>query len=159
MAVDLDDLDVRILTLLARDGRAPASQLAEQVGLSRPAVADRIEKLERQGVIRGTTVVIDPASVGKQVTAFVAARGGSWRLDAKAKKAFDALMKSDEVVEAHTVAGDDCYLIKVRTDSIASLNAFVSRLGAPPLSLNTRTTIVMQTHCEKIGGITLGEKS
>ena len=66
-------------------------------------------------------------------------------------------MRSEEVLEAHTVAGDDCYLIKVRTDSIASLNALVSRLGAPPLSLDTRTTIVMQTHCEKVGGITLGE--
>ena len=159
MAVDLDELDLRILTFLLRDGRAPASQLAEQVGLSRPAVADRIEKLERQGVIRGTTVVVDPAAVGKRITAFVAARGGSWRLDRKTKKAFDALLKTDEVVEAHTVAGDDCYLIKVRTDSIASLNALVSRLGEPPLSLSTRTTIVMQTHCEKIGGITLGEES
>ena len=159
MAVDLDELDLRILTLLLHDGRTPASQLAEQVGLSRPAVADRIEKLERQGVIRGTTVVVDPAAVGKRITAFVAARGGPWRLDPKKKKAFDALMKSDEVVEAHTVAGDDCFLIKVRTDSISSLNALVSMLGAPPLSLNTRTTIVMQTHCEKVGGITLGEEA
>ena len=159
MAVELDDLDLRILTLLLRDGRAPASQLAEEIGLSRPAVADRIEKLERQGVIRGTTVVVDPASMGKEITAFVAARGGSWRLDAKTKRAFDALLKTDEVVEAHTVAGDDCYLIKVRTDSIASLNALVSRLGEPPLALSTRTTIVMQTHCEKVGGITLGEES
>ncbi|MBV9188578.1 MAG: Lrp/AsnC ligand binding domain-containing protein, partial [Acidobacteria bacterium] len=79
-------------------------------------------------------------------------------LDAKRKKAFDALMKMDEVVEAHTVAGDDCFLIKVRTDSITSLNVLVSKLTAPPLSLATRTTIVMQTHCEKVGGITLGEK-
>src|SRR5262245_24843143 len=145
MAVDLDDFDLRILTLLLGDGRAPASQLAEQVGLSRPAIADRIEKLERLGVIRGTTVVVDARMLGRQITAFVAARGGTWRGDSKAKSAFKTLMKSDEVVEAHTVAGDDCYLIKVRTDSIASLNALVSKLGAPPLSLDTRTTIVMQT--------------
>lgn len=158
MAVDLDELDLRILTLLLRDGRTPASQLAEQIGLSRPAVADRIEKLERQGVIRGTTVVVDHQVLGKRITAFVAARGGSSKSDPKAKKAFESLMKSDEVIEAHTVAGDDCYLIKVRTDSIASLNALVSSLGAPPLLLATRTTIVMQTHCEKIGGITLGEE-
>ena len=158
MSVDLDDLDLRILTLLLRDGRTPASQLAEQIGLSRPAVADRIEKLERQGVIRGTTVVVDHQALGKRITAFVAARGGSAKNDAKARKAFESLMKSEEVVEAHTVAGDDCYLIKVRTDSIASLNALVSSLGAPPLSLATRTTIVMQTHCEKVGGITLGEE-
>src|SRR5213078_2488144 len=102
MAVDLDELDLQILTLLLRDGRAPASQLAEQIGLSRPAVADRIEKLERHGVIRGTTVVVDPQAVGREVTAFVAARGGTSRTDGKAKKAFQALMESDEVVEAHT---------------------------------------------------------
>ena len=156
MAVELDDLDLRIVGALLRDGRTPASQLAEAVGLSRPAVAERIDKLERNGVIRGTTVVVDPAALGRRVTAFVAARGSA-SLTPKAKKAFDTLMKSDEVLEAHTVAGEDCYLIKVRTDSIASLNRLVSKLSAPPLSLSTRTTIVMKTHFEKLGGVTLGE--
>jgi Lrp/AsnC family leucine-responsive transcriptional regulator len=101
-------------------------------------------------------VVIEPSAMGRAVTAFIAARGQS-QLDAKRKKAFDVILKSDEIVEAHTVAGDDCFFIKVRTDSINSLNTLVSKLTAPPLSLSTRTTIVMQTHCEKIGGITLGE--
>jgi len=156
MAVDLDDLDLRIVGLLLRDGRSPASQIADQVGLSRPAVADRIEKLERLGVIRGTTVVVDPESIGRKVTAFVAARG-SVHLTPKALKMFRDIMALDEVLETHTVAGDDCYLIKVRTDSIASLNTLVGRLKEPPLSLSTRTTIVMQTHCEKVGGIVLGE--
>ena len=156
MAVALDDLDLGILAVLLRDGRAPVSQIADQVGLSRPAVAERIEKLERQGVIRGTTAVIEPAAVGRWVTAFVAARGA--KLDAKAWSRFRQLMADDEVVEAHSVAGDDCYLLKVRTDSIGSLNRIVSELTAPPLSFATRTTIVMQTHCEKIGGIVLGEK-
>ncbi len=155
MAVDLDELDLHIVDVLLRDGRLPASQLADMVGLSRAAVTERIGKLERGGVIRGNTIVVDPAAVGRTITAFVAARGAT--LSPKAKKAFDALMKSDEVVEAHTVAGDDCYLIKVRTSSIASLNTLVSRLTAPPLSLATRTTIVMKTHFEKIGGVTLGE--
>jgi Lrp/AsnC family leucine-responsive transcriptional regulator len=156
MAADLDALDRKILTHLLRDGRAPAQQVADAVGLSRPAVADRIARLERDGVIRGHTVVVEPKALGRAVTAFVAARGQ--RLDAKQKKAFDVILKSDEVIEAHSVAGDDCFFIKVRTDSITSLNELVSRLTAPPLSLATRTTIVMQTHCEKVGGITLGEK-
>jgi Lrp/AsnC family leucine-responsive transcriptional regulator len=156
MAADLDAIDLKILTLLLRDGRAPAQQLADAVGLSRPAVADRIARLERDGVIRGTTVVVEPSAVGRTVTAFIAARGQS-QLDPKRKKAFDAILASDEVVEAHTVAGDDCYFIKVRTDSIQHLNEVITKLTAPPLSLGTRTTIVMQTHCEKIGGITLGE--
>ncbi|MEA2341929.1 MAG: Lrp/AsnC family transcriptional regulator, leucine-responsive regulatory protein [Thermoanaerobaculia bacterium] len=156
MAADLDALDLKILTHLLRDGRAPAQQVADAVGLSRPAVADRIARLERDGVIRGHTVVVEPKSLGRAVTAFVAARGQT--LDAKRKKAFDAILKTDEIVEAHTVAGDDCFFIKVRTDSITSLDELVSKLTAPPLSLVTRTTIVMKTHCEKIGGINLGEK-
>ena len=155
MAVELDELDLRIVDALLRDGRAPAAQIAEQIGLSRPAVADRIEKLERQGVIRGTTAVVDPNAVGRGVTAFVAARGGP--LGGKAVKAFHDFIAAKEILEVHTVAGEDCYLIKVRTDSIPSLNTIVNKLVAPPLSLSTRTTIVMQTHCEKVGGITLGE--
>jgi Lrp/AsnC family transcriptional regulator, leucine-responsive regulatory protein len=155
MSADLDALDLKILTHLLRDGRAPAQQVADSVGLSRPAVADRIARLERDGVIRGHTVVVEPKALGRDVTAFIAARGQ--RLDAKRKKAFDAWLQRDEVVEAHTVAGDDCFFIKVRTGSIQSLNELVSKLTAPPLSLATRTTIVMQTHCEKVGGITLGE--
>jgi Lrp/AsnC family leucine-responsive transcriptional regulator len=157
MPADLDAVDLKILTHLLRDGRAPAQQVADSIGLSRPAVADRIARLERDGVIRGHTVVIEPSAMGRDVTAFIAARGQS-QLDPKQKKAFDLILKSDEIVEAHTVAGDDCFFIKVRTDSIASLNMLVSKLTAPPLSLSTRTTIVMQTHCEKIGGITLGDR-
>jgi Lrp/AsnC family leucine-responsive transcriptional regulator len=156
MTVALDDLDQKILDLLLRDGRAPASQLADQVGLSRPAVAERIEKLERAGIIRGTTVVVDPKAIGRAVTAFVAARGP--KLDAKATKHFRELMERDDVLEVHTVAGEDCYLIKVRTDSIPSLNLILNELSSAPLSLSTRTTIVMETHCEKVGGIVLGKE-
>jgi len=156
MAVALDDLDQKILDLLLRDGRAPASQLADQVGLSRQAVAERIEKLERAGVVRGTTVVVDPNSVGRAVTAFVAARCP--KRDAKATKHFRELMDRDDVLEVHTVAGQDCYLIKVRTDSIPSLNSILNELSSAPLSLSTRTTIVMETHCEKVGGIVLGRE-
>lgn len=154
MAVVLDEQDHRILEVLLQDGRIPAAQIAEQIGLSRPAVADRIEKLERHGVIRGTTVVVEPAALGRNVTAFIAARGPA--LSLQGRRLFRKWMSSDEVLEAHSVAGDDCYLIKVRTESIPSLNALVSQLTSPPFSLSTRTTIVLETHCEKVGGVMLG---
>jgi len=154
MAVELDELDHRILGLLLNDGRTPAAQIAEQIGLSRPAVADRLDKLERNGVIRGTTAVIDPEALGQSITAFVAARGPS--LSGAAWKKFRELMKREEVLEVHTVAGDDCYLIKVRTGSITELNTLVQLLTVAPISFATRTTIVMETHCEKVGGIDLG---
>ena len=156
MAVELDSLDQQILQVLLRDGRTPAAQIADEVKLSRPAVADRIEKLEKAGVIRGTTVVVDTARLGRVVTAFIAARGTTE--GAKASRMFRDLMESDEVLEVHSVAGDDCYFIKVRTDSIPSLNRLVTKLTSAPLSLATRTTIVMETHCEKVGGIILGER-
>jgi Lrp/AsnC family leucine-responsive transcriptional regulator len=156
VAVELDDLDHRIISALLRDGRTPAAQIAEQIGLSRPAVADRIEKLERQGVIRGTTAVVEPGAIGRDLTAFIAARGAT--LNSKAWIVFRDLMTStEEIREVHTVAGEDCYFIKVRTDSMRSLNALVAKLNGAPLSLATRTTIVMETHCEKVGGIMLGE--
>jgi DNA-binding Lrp family transcriptional regulator len=156
MAVELDDLDRGILGLLLRDARTPASQIADQVGLSRPAVAERMEKLERSGIIRGTTAVVDPKALGREVTAFVAARGPTF--DPKQWKQFRELMRNnDEILEVHTVAGDDCFYIKVRTDSLVSLNLLVNKLTHAPFHLVTRTTIVLKTHCEKVGGITLGE--
>ena len=152
MAVELDELDLRIVALLLKDARTPAAQIAEQIGLSRPAVADRLDTLERQGVVRGTTAVVDPVAIGRVVTAFIAARGAT--LSSGTWKKFRELMQRDEILEVHTVAGDDCYLIKVRADSIGGLNLLVQQLTA--LSLSTRTTIVMETHCEKVGGIDLG---
>lgn len=154
MAVELDELDLRIVDLLLRDARTPAAQIAEQIGLSRPAVADRLDKLERQGVIRGTTAVVDPSALGRTITAFVAARGAT--LTANGWRKFRELMQRDEVLEVHAVAGDDCFLLKVRAESIGALNRLVQQLTAAPVSLSTRTTIVMETHCEKVGGIDLG---
>jgi Lrp/AsnC family transcriptional regulator, leucine-responsive regulatory protein len=153
MAVDLDDFDRELLTLILADGRAPAAQIADRIGLSRPAVAERLAKLERQGVIRGITAVLDPAALGRSVTAFITARTSGF--SSAAAKRFDQLMRREEILEAHTVAGEDCYLLKVRTNSIGSLNELIQELGNPPLSLVTRTTIVMETHCEKVGGVDL----
>ncbi|MBI2212718.1 MAG: Lrp/AsnC family transcriptional regulator [Acidobacteria bacterium] len=151
----IDDIDRKILAILATDGRTPAAQIAEQVGLSRPAVALRLERLERDKILLGTAAVVDPEALGLGITAFIAAQLPT-PLDTKGRRAFDELMDRSEILEIHTVAGNDCYLMKVRTGTIASLNELVSSLAKPPLSLSTRTTIVMQTHCEKSGGIVRG---
>lgn len=154
MADEMDDLDRQILAVLESDGRTPVAQIAEKVGLSRPAVSERIDRLQKSGVIRGTTTVVAPRAMGKTLTAFVTGRVRD-SLGLPFVKAFNEILEDDEVVEVHTIAGEDCYLIKVRTDAMSTLNAFVNRLQAPPLSMTTRTTIVMETHCEKIGGVRL----
>lgn len=154
----IDDIDRKILDILEADGRTPAAQIAEKVGLSRPAVALRLERLERDGILLGIAAVVDPEAMGLGITAFIAAQVAT-PLDAKGLRAFDELMDRPEILEIHTVAGNDCYLMKVRTGSISSLNELVASLANPPLSLSTRTTIVMQTHCEKSGGIVRGRSS
>ena len=151
---DLDAIDREILRILAADGRAAASYLAGEIGISRPAISERMEKLERNGVIRGTTVIVDPVALGKNVTAFVSARQ-SGSFDAKGARAFRDLLRGEDILEVHSVAGEDCYFMKVRTESISSLNELISKLTASPLNLSTRTTIVMETHLERVGGITL----
>ena len=154
MADEMDDLDRQILSVLEGDGRTPVAQIAEKVGLSRPAVSERIDRLHRSGVIRGTTAVVAPRAMGRTLTAFVTGRVRE--TDGTAfEDAFRAMLERDEVIEVHTIAGEDCYLIKLRTETMASLNDFVNWLHASPLSMTTRTTIVMETHCEKVGGIRL----
>ncbi len=153
----IDEIDRKILAILSKDGRTPAAKIAEQIDLSRPAVADRLQRLERDGVLVGIAAVVDPSALGYYVTAFINAKKPA-HLDARSRKTFDDLVARDEVLEVHSVAGEDCYLMKVRTDSIASLNTLVSSLTAPPLSFSTRTTIVMETHFEKVGSVVRGRK-
>lgn len=126
--------------------------------MSRPAVAERIAKLEASGVILGVAAVVDPVSRGLGITAFISARSSD-EPTGKRRKAFEKFVRRDEVEEAHKVAGEDCYLFKVRTSSIDSLNALVTELASAPLSLTTRTTIVMDTFSEKTGRIARGKFS
>ena len=152
MADVIDDLDRSILQALQSDGRAPVAQIAERVGLSRPAVSERIEKLERAGVLRGTTAVVDPAALGNAVTAFVAVRRSSGEFDAKSLRAFRAILKRAEILEAHTVAGEDCYLLKVRTTDIRRYRQVLGeKISSLPHVASTSTAVAMES--VKEGGI------
>ncbi|MGA7615165.1 MAG: Lrp/AsnC family transcriptional regulator [Thermoanaerobaculia bacterium] len=153
MSDKLDVADLAILDILTRDGRASISTIAHQVGLSRPTVAERIERMEASGVLRGITAAVDPVAIGREITAFIFAHSSA--SDASMKRMFRSLADQGDVLEIHTVAGEDCYVMKVRTDSIASLNTLVSSLQSPPFSLTTRTTIVLETQFEKVGGISI----
>lgn len=151
----IDEHDAQILVILEEDGRTPVSGIAAKVGLSRSAVAERIAKMESSGVILGVTAVVDPDSRGLGIAAFIAGRSSD-EPEGKKRKALEKFVRRPEVEEAHKVAGEDCYLFKVRTSSIEDLNALVSTLASAPLSLATRTTIVMDTYCEKVGRIARG---
>lgn len=137
----MDDADRRILDLLQRNARTTQSEIARAVGLSQPAVAERIRKLEERGVITGYAARVDAAELGVDVTAFIG-------LGIEHPKFFDAFTKRvknlDEVLECHRVAGEDSYLLKVKTRNTRTLDRLlVEVLRTIPGVTRTHTTIVL----------------
>ncbi|MFQ5651954.1 MAG: Lrp/AsnC family transcriptional regulator [bacterium] len=150
----INEIDQKIVEILLRDARITHAQIAETVGLSRPAVAERIRKLEQAGIIEGYTAIVSPEAMGRSITAFISARYMGI-LDDTVRRGLNDLAKQEEILEMHSVAGEDCFLIKVRTIGMQELNQVVNRLKAPPFEMVTKTTIVLERYFEKVGGVTL----
>jgi Lrp/AsnC family leucine-responsive transcriptional regulator len=150
MIADVDPISRRLLQLLASDGRASYQALADEVGLSRPAIMERVKRLEEGGYIRGYTARIDRARVGYPITAFVNVRYPASDQD-EAEQAVRALEPNPSVLECHHVAGEDCYILKVAAPSLEALERILRNLRGPGLSVSTRTTIVLSSVFEKSG--------
>lgn len=143
----LDDCDRQLLNALASDGRATVASLAKLVGLSGPSVHERLHKLEATGVIRGYAALIDPDAVDGETAAFVAMNMGPGVHD---KAAIDALLAEEPtILEAHEIAGEDCFLLKMRVKSPKDLSAAVGRLRRIGPGVSTRTTVVLRTAFER----------
>jgi Lrp/AsnC family leucine-responsive transcriptional regulator len=139
----IDDTDVVILDLLQENARISQADVARVVGLAPSAVLERIRKLESRGVIKGYTALLDPHVVEKPMLAFVAIRSAEKPGDASVA---DAIAKVPEVLELHHVAGEDCYLAKVRARDAEHVGQLLRhRFGRIPGVVSTRTTIVLET--------------
>ncbi len=119
----LDEVNRRILDLLVEDPRLGATELARRIGMSAPAVRERVAKLEAAGVIRGYRLDLDPAALGLPVTAWVRLRPGPGQLPRVA----DLAQRTPEVSECHRVSGEDCFLLKVHVASIEALESVLDR--------------------------------
>jgi Lrp/AsnC family leucine-responsive transcriptional regulator len=146
----IDPISRRIVQLLSADGRASYQALADEVGLSRPAVMERVKRLEEGGYITGYTARVDRARAGFPITAFVAVRYPDVEM-ARAERAVQALETNPSVLEAHHVAGEDCYILKVAAPSLEALEQILRSLKEPGLAVGTRTTIVLSSVFEKPG--------
>jgi Lrp/AsnC family leucine-responsive transcriptional regulator len=139
----VDHLDVRILEILQANARETQADIARDVGLAPSAVLERVRKLEARGVIRGYSALVDPRAVALPLLAFVAVR--SDEVGAEDRVAH-ALAEIPEVLEVHHVAGEDCYLVKVRARDAEDLGVLLrTRFGRIPGVRSTRTTIVLET--------------
>jgi Lrp/AsnC family leucine-responsive transcriptional regulator len=140
----VEEIDRRILSLLAGDGRMSFTELARRTGLSVSATHQRVRKLERRGLIRGYSAVIDPADAGLPLTAFVSIKPFNL---AAADDAPDRLAHLAAIEACHSVAGDESYILKVRVASPADLEILLQEIRAAA-NVSTRTTIVLSTPYE-----------
>lgn len=141
----LDSIDRQILTLLQRDGRMSVARLAEAVGLTATPLRQRIDKLERHGVIRGYHADVDPAALGRTALAFVHVTLKDHTPERHC--AFVALMSAvPEVLELHHISGEADFLLKVLVADIADFEVFrLQRLAAFEGIDRARTTFVLST--------------
>ncbi|WP_371650909.1 MULTISPECIES: Lrp/AsnC family transcriptional regulator [unclassified Streptomyces] len=121
-----DATDWRILDALQQDGRASFAELARAVAMSPSAVTERVRRLEEAGVISGYTAVVDQERLGRGILAFVRLRypNGNY------KPFHDLLEATPEIMEAHHVTGDDCFVIKVGARSMSHLEEISGKIGA-----------------------------
>jgi Lrp/AsnC family transcriptional regulator, leucine-responsive regulatory protein len=124
-AASLDELDWRILEFLQRDGRAGYAELGRAVGLSASAVTERVRRLEESGVITGYAAEVDPERLGLAIMALVRLRYPSGNY----KPFHDLLAVTPQVVEAHHVTGEDCFVLTVRARSMRHLEEITGRIA------------------------------
>jgi Lrp/AsnC family leucine-responsive transcriptional regulator len=134
----LDDVNRQLLAELHTDPRMTMSELARRVGMSAPAVTDRVQRMERTGVIRGYRMDVDPAALGRPVAAMIRVRPGPGQLPKIAKLAVEL----PEVVECLRITGEDCFLMRVQVPDLADLEAVLDRFL---LYGQTVTSIVQST--------------
>lgn len=143
----LDDIDLRLLEQLQAHGRTSQHDLAVAVGLSSPAVGERLRKLEERGIIRQFTVVLDPKLLGRDVTAFIAVGINGSRHYPEFRQ---RVMDHPEVLECHSITGQGSHLVKIRTGSTSTLEALLAEIQSWPGVQWTTTSIVLSTMKETL---------
>jgi Lrp/AsnC family transcriptional regulator, leucine-responsive regulatory protein len=136
----LDVIDLTLLDLVQRNGRVSQHDLARAVGLSAPAVAERLRKLEERGVIRGYTAILDPERLGRGLASFIFVGVSGSRHFA----AFRARVEEEpSIVECSSVTGEASHILKVRVASTRALEALLAEIQGWPGVQWTRTSVVM----------------
>jgi Lrp/AsnC family leucine-responsive transcriptional regulator len=138
----IDANDIEILKILQQNARTSNAEIARRLGMAPSAILERIRKLESRGVIAGYEARIDPAALDLGLLAFVSVRSDAATGETDLG---ERLAELPEVQEVHHIAGEDCFLVKIRTADAKSLGRLL-REGIGGLgSVRTRTTIVLET--------------
>jgi Lrp/AsnC family leucine-responsive transcriptional regulator len=139
MANQVDSLDEQILAALQENGRLTMKSLAEQVGLSSPAMIERVRRLEERGVISGYRAIVAPAALGRPISALIAAT-----VNRRDQEAFSRQVQQQAAVaEMHRTTGDTTHLVRVNVPDMATLEKIVDDLSETGASC--QTTIVLSS--------------
>lgn len=144
----LDRIGRKILAALQENARMPLSRIGHQVGLSAPAVAERVKKMEEAGVITGYHARIDPAAMGRSVSAFIQLTTDAQHYPTVTSLAADM----PQISACHHISGDASFILHVRVGDVSELETVVGRLS--PLG-QTRTAIVLSTPVDKMAMVAL----
>jgi len=143
----LDATNLRLLAELQADARVSLAELGRRVGLSSPAVAERLGRLERDAVIRGYRADIDPRALGLTLSAVIRIRPAPREL----RKVADVARETPEVVQCDRVTGEDCYLIRAHVRDVAHLEEVIDRFAV----FGQTTTSIVQSSPVPGRGVTL----
>ena len=133
----LDGTNLRLLAELQDDARLSLAELGRRVGLSSPAVAERLARLEQSGTILGYRAEIDPRALGLALSAVIRIRPGSGQI----QKVAQIARETPEVVECNRITGEDCYLMKAHLRDVAHLEVVIDRFTP----FGQTTTSIMQS--------------
>lgn len=141
----MDDVDRQLLAALRSNGRATYAELGRLVGLSAPAVHERVGKLESSGVITGYHAAVEPAALGKSMSALI----GVFITDSADTDAIETDLEALPAVEdCWFVAGEETFVVKVSVPDVSGLEAVIRAMNAVPGIARTRTTVVLSTKFE-----------
>ncbi len=142
----MDQTNLKILRILQKKARIPNVEVSRLINLAPSAVLERIRKMEKQGIIDGYEVRLNPERFGYSLVSFIQLR---LRPEANRQQVADLLTARPEILEVHFITGEDCFLIKTRTSGTDHLNALLQELAASITGLrDTKTFVVLSTHKE-----------
>jgi Lrp/AsnC family leucine-responsive transcriptional regulator len=142
----IDDTDRKLLDLLQCNAHMSNADMAAQVGLTVSSVHERVKKMERKGIIKGYVAVVDPDKLGKQMLAFVRLTVAP---NSQATADIQALCaQQPDILECHNVAGEDCFILKVRATGPKELEKLLSAIKASSDANRSVTNIVLSSSKE-----------
>ena len=146
----LDARNIELLRLLRSDPRMSISALARRVGMSAPAIRERIQRLEEAGVITGYRLEISPRALGYPIAAFVRIRP----MPGKLPKIAELAAHMPQVVECHRITGEDCFILKVYLETLDSLDHILDKF----LAYGQSTTSLVQSSPVPLRGLPLPDE-